>query len=73
MNFEKWLKRGYDKGWVGPPVCASHDGVPMTEAEYEDDEPCVHIIRLYATPEEKVEVEESHAPSVWRASNRGWK
>jgi hypothetical protein len=38
MDFDAWLKMGYENGWVGPDVCSTHDGVPMTaseEAEFE--------------------------------------
>jgi len=68
------LKIGYDNGWVGAPVCDTHDGVPMTaseEKEFEEGDPCINILRLYSTVEEKMQVEENHSPSVWRASNRG--
>jgi hypothetical protein len=74
MDFEDWLKIGYDNGWVGAPVCDTHDGVPMTaseEKEFEEGDPCINILRLYSTVEEKMQVEENHSPSVWRASNRG--
>lgn len=71
VDFEDWLAQGYAAGFVGPPVCSTHDGVPMTEDEYEDDEPCVHILRLYEDAGVKAAVEAEHSPSQWRASNRG--
>lgn len=74
-TFEDWLAYGYRQGWCGPPVCDIHDALPTSEAEDqewdENGEICVHIIRLYADAEEKAGVEANHAPSVWRASNRG--
>lgn len=73
LDFEEWLAYGYAKGWVGVPVCATHDGVPMTaseEQEFETGDPCVHVMRAYASTDEKRDVEENHSPSVWRASNR---
>lgn len=73
FEFEEWLALGYANGWVGVPVCATHDGVPMSaseEAEFEDGDPCVHVMRLYESTEVKRSVEENHSPSVWRASNR---
>lgn len=76
-DVEQWLRWGYERGWCGPPVCATHDGVPTSEAE--DDElmdgydGCQHVIRLYESSEMKEAVEDNHSPSVWRASNRGWK
>lgn len=69
VTFEEWWEQGYREGWVGPPVCVTHDGLPSTEAEDEDDEPCIHVMRLYAD-NEKAAVEDNHPPSVWRASNR---
>ena len=51
MDFEAWLQFGIDNGWAGPPVCETHDGLPMTEDEstaFEaGEDPCVHILRLY--------------------------
>lgn len=73
-DFEAWLETGYRNGWVGPPVCETHDGLPLTaseEEEFSEGDPCIHILRLYDSTEEKTAVEENHAPSVWRASNRG--
>ncbi len=74
-TFEQWVKFGFDRGWVGPPVCETHDGVPLSaeeNAEFEQGDPCVHILRLYEDVEHKAAVELEHSPSVWRASNQGW-
>ena len=61
---------GMEKGWIGPQLCAVHDGLPMTEEEeeYMDEgfDPCVPIYRIYASEEEKLAIENNHAPSVWR-------
>lgn len=74
MTVDEWLKLGYDQGWCGPPVCASHDGIPSSEAEdqsYEEgDDVCVHILRLYPDTETKAAIEADHSPSVWRATNQ---
>lgn len=74
MDFEDWLRIGYRNGWCGPPVCSTHDGTPTAYAEDEefDDggDPCIHIIRLYESDEQRTAVEEAHPPSQWRASNR---
>ena len=73
-NFEQWLEVGYANGWVGAPICSTHDGIPTSaseDAEFEEGDPCVHILRLYENMEEKIAVEENHGPSVWRASNIG--
>jgi hypothetical protein len=75
MTFDEWLKLGYDNGWVGPDVCETHDGVPMSaseEKEFEDGDPCIHIVRLYESTDIKRDVEENHSPSIWRATNKGW-
>lgn len=73
MTFDEWLQEGLSKGWCGPAVCATHDGVPMTEGE-EDfmEDSCIHIIRLYKDVVEKRLVEQNHSPSVWRATNSGF-
>jgi hypothetical protein len=74
VSFEDWIKFGFDKGWVGAPVCHTHDGVPMTLAEEkefdEGHDPCLHILRLYDDLSSKMQVENNHSPSAWRAKNR---
>lgn len=74
MDFEEWLKIGYEAGFCGPPVCAPHDGIPSSAEEDEGydegNDPCQHILRLYLDPEAKLAIEENHSPSRWRASNR---
>jgi hypothetical protein len=75
MDFDEWLQIGLTNGWAGPAVCLTHDGVPTTAAEdklMEEEDPCIHILRLYDNPEIKREVEENHSPSVWRATNSGF-
>ena len=70
MTFEEWMEFGITQGWCGPPVCETHDGLPLSEAEeevfYNGDDPCVHIIRLYADEHQKKSVEENHSPTNWR-------
>lgn len=70
MTFDEWMAYGISNGFCGAPVCSTHDGTPLTTDEingFEDgDDPCVHIVRMYATPEVKASVEENHPPSVWR-------
>lgn len=75
MTFDEWLEYGFNNGWVGPDVCITHDGLPMTEEEeqeMDEGDPCVHVVRLYADKSEKRAVEENHSPSMWRASNKGY-
>ena len=73
-NFEEWMRVGYEAGFIGAPVCYTHDGLPTTEIEDEEfgeGDPCIHILRLYYDENEKRDVEQNHSPSQWRASNRG--
>jgi hypothetical protein len=76
MDFDTWVKVGYDAGWCSPPVCFTHDGVPMTASEDEQmtegDEPCVHVVRLYESADQKKGCEANHPPAVWRATNQDW-
>ena len=76
MNFDEWIKIGYDLGYCSPPVCSVHDGPPTTATEDEQweegDDPCLHIVRLYNSIEEKKSVEANYAPASWRAANLGW-
>ena len=69
-NFDDWLAHGIKMGWCGPALCYTHDGVGMTNEENQEFEdggdPCLHVLRLYETPEMKAEIEANHAPSVWR-------
>jgi hypothetical protein len=74
ITLEQWICIGIQAGFCGPPVCATHDGMPMSDAEYEDeDDACVSVLRIYDTSEVKRDVEKDHPPSVWRATNMGLK
>ena len=69
MNFDEWITLGIEKGWCGPPVCYTHDGLPMStseEEEFNEGDPCIHIIRMYESKEIADAVVENHSPSVWR-------
>jgi len=75
-SFEEWLQEGLANKFCGPAVCYTHDGLPLTDqeyAEFEEADPCVHIIRLYEDEQTKAAVEENHSPSIWRATNSGFK
>jgi len=75
LSFEEWLELGFNNGWVGPQVCITHDGLPMTEEEeqeMDEGDPCIHVVRLYEDKDTKRAVEENHSPSLWRASNLGY-
>jgi hypothetical protein len=69
-SVEDWITIGIERGWAGPPVCSTHDGIPQSreeeEAWEEGSDPCTHVIRLYTDAEEKKSVEETHSPSQWR-------
>lgn len=61
MTFDEWLVIGREHGYCSMPACNTHDGVPQTPAELAewDDggDPCVHVIRLYESPEQMAEAE----------------
>ena len=69
MNYNEWITVGLDAGWCGPAVCYTHDGLPTSreeDDEFEENDPCIHIIRLYESADAKFKIEENHVPSVWR-------
>lgn len=70
VSFDAWLKQGIELGFCGPPVCDTHDGIPMTLMEnnelFNGGEPCIHVMRPYQSPLDKEQVEAFHPPSTWR-------
>jgi hypothetical protein len=72
LAYEEWMTYGIKKGWCGPPVCYTHDGLPMSEQEDlefgEGQDPCIHIVRMYEDIDTKKEIENNHFPSQWRNS-----
>jgi hypothetical protein len=76
-TFDEWLQEGLTNGFCGPAICYPHDGLPLTELEDEQfsngEDPCVHILRLYEDFNTKNAVQENHSPSIWRATNSGFK
>lgn len=70
MTVSEWIAIGINHGWCGPPVCETHDGTPISEAEEEQfdegHDPCISIIRLYLDDDTKAAVEANHSPSQWR-------
>jgi hypothetical protein len=72
LTFDEWISYGIEKGWCGPPVCFTHDGLPMSDQEYaefdEGQDPCSHIVRMYEDIDMKKNIEENHSPSKWRNS-----
>ena len=76
MDFDTWAKIGYDNGWCSTPMCYTHDGLPVTAGEDEElnegHDPCIHIVRLYESVEQKKSCEAQNPAAVWRATNQGW-
>lgn len=72
LDFDTWMEIGLQRGFVGPPVCYTHDGLPTTKAEDnvfsagEIDDICIHIIRPYRDMAEREAVEENHTPTISR-------
>ena len=72
MTLQEWMATGYELGYCGPPVCYTHDGLPTTfeeDEEFEENDPCLHIVRLYEDLDMKQGVEDNHSPSTWRVSS----
>ena len=72
LTFSEWMAYGIKEGWCGPPVCYTHDGLPMSEQEMQEfdegQDPCTHIVRMYEDIEMKKSIEDNHSPSNWRNS-----
>jgi hypothetical protein len=69
MDYSEWINIGIENNWCGPAVCYTHDGLPTSQLEDEEfdvNDPCVHIVRLYENFETKIAVEDNHSPSIWR-------
>lgn len=69
-TYQEWLEYGLAFGFCGPVVCITHDGYPTTREEdrlYENgDDACIAMIRPYPDAATRQQIEENHAPSVWR-------
>ena len=67
MDFAEWLTVGIDNGWATKPICATHEGVPTTEAEdnqwEEGEDPCAHVIRLVDSPEMLEDIAKNYPPN----------
>lgn len=69
MTLGEWLEIGIANKWCGPAVCYTHDGLPTSreeDLEFEEGDPCIHIARLYESPDQALDIEENHSPSIWR-------
>ncbi len=71
MTFDEWIQIGVDNKWCGAPVCSSHDGIPMSEAEEqmweEGSDPCHHVVRLYESEEVADEINQTFSAYSWRS------
>ena len=36
LDFDAWIKYGYDKGWISDVFCNTHDGPPMSDEEMQE-------------------------------------
>ena len=51
LEFEIWLKNGYDRGWISDVFCDTHDGPPMSDEEMQEWEeggdPCSFHVKVH--------------------------
>lgn len=70
MNFREWATYGMEHGWVSPPICYFHDGLEFDNEQTEEidagGDPCVWLIHIYDSDEQRAEIEEKHAAYKWR-------
>jgi len=55
IDFDEWLSIGQANKWVSGTVCSTHDSIPVTpeeDAEFEEGDPCIHVLRLYECKED---------------------
>lgn len=56
MDINEWLAYGYENKFVTKPACATHHGIPTSEAEDDlwelGEDPCEHVLRLANSPAE---------------------
>ena len=69
MNINEWLQTGINNKWIGPPTCATHDGIPSSNQETQQwdngQDPCQHILRLYPDPQTADTINQNHHPHQW--------
>lgn len=50
LEFQIWIKNGFDRGWISDVFCNTHDVVPMSEEESkewdEGGDPCSFQVRV---------------------------
>ena len=68
VDFAEWISVGIERGWCSEPVCATHDGIPRTEAEglaWDDGwDPCENVVRLWPLSDSQPVVEVESQPVV---------
>lgn len=51
LEFEIWLKNGYDRGWISDVFCDTHDGPPMSDEEMQEwdegGDPCSFHVKVH--------------------------
>ena len=74
MDGGEWLAHGIYSGFCCPPVCSTHDGIPVTADEdlrfWDGADPCVHVVRLYEDLSVKAAVED-YQRDMWRSNEGG--
>lgn len=70
LSFDQWLEVGLRAGYVSPPVCYMHDGLPTTiteDAELIDgSDPCIFVMRAYESEEHREAIEANCPATQWR-------
>lgn len=50
LNFDEWMKFGYQNGWISDVFCNTHDGPPLTEEEEKEwdqgGDPCSFHVKV---------------------------
>lgn len=50
-DYQEWLSKGIEQGWISDAYCTTHDGPPMTDEEYaefdQDNDPCIFALRVW--------------------------
>lgn len=51
MTIDEWLAYGVEHKYCSPPVCDTHEGIPLTEEEVslwdEGEDPCAVAVRIW--------------------------
>jgi hypothetical protein len=67
VSFEEWVRIGIENNYSGPPVCYTHDALPMSDAEgrqwLENPDICLLVMRVYDDDIQARQVQEGHEPT----------